>query len=187
MVAENNKIREQLKSKEESAYQDYRAKMDDFSRTYNNYHLSYAYDGKNIEFKVEENAKIYAPNRVSRLNCATTFFNYDFYGTYETVTLTPESNTYYMSGGELSYPKTQNIPVGSYRWYIKVTQNGDGGNYAPVFVFTEDDDATGIKLEGNAQAEESYYNLNGMRINKPANGAYIIKYSDGSVKKVAVK
>ena len=51
VVAENNKIREQLSSKEESAYQDYKAKMDDFSRTYNNYHLSYTYDGKNIEFK----------------------------------------------------------------------------------------------------------------------------------------
>lgn len=58
VVAENNKIREQLKSKEESAYQDYKAKMDDFSRTYNNYHLSYTYDGKNIEFKVEENRYI---------------------------------------------------------------------------------------------------------------------------------
>ena len=54
VIAENNKIREQLKSKEESAYQEYKTKMDDFSKTYNNYHLSYTYDGKNVEFKVEE-------------------------------------------------------------------------------------------------------------------------------------
>lgn len=54
VVAENNKIREQLNSKEESAYHEYKTKMDDFSRTYNNYHLSYTYDGKNVEFKVEE-------------------------------------------------------------------------------------------------------------------------------------
>lgn len=54
IVAENNKVRQQLNSKEESAYNEYKTKMDDFSKTYNNYHLSYTYDGKNVEFKAEE-------------------------------------------------------------------------------------------------------------------------------------
>ena len=54
LVAENKKIREQLNEKENSAYLDFKTKMDDFSKKHNGYHLSYTYDGKNAEFKVEE-------------------------------------------------------------------------------------------------------------------------------------
>ena len=54
LVAENNKVRDQLKEKENAAYADYKAKIEEFSKAHKNYHLSYTYDGKNVEFEVEE-------------------------------------------------------------------------------------------------------------------------------------
>ena len=134
------------------------------------------------------NATLLAKDNSSRLNCSSTAYNYDFYGNYAMKGLTKADHAYYVDYyGDVSWPDQQTISIKPYRWYILVTPKNNSGNnyYAPVFVFMEDDDdATGIKLEGNNLTGESYYNLNGMRINKPASGAYIIKYSDGTVKKV---
>ena len=134
-----------------------------------------------------EGAMLYAPATDSRLENSTSAYKYDFKGTYDKKDISGKY-TYYLSASGMSYPG-ENVTktLGSYRWYIEATPKENGGNYAPVFVFTEDDDATGISQKDNVVTEESYYNLNGMRINKPTRGTYIIKYSDGSVKKVAVK
>jgi hypothetical protein len=140
-----------------------------------------------FEFNVEEDAKIYAPNNTSRLNNSTSAYNYDFYGTYVQGTVTGYDIYYIGSKGSISRPANDVKTINQYRWYIKATPKDNGGNYAPVFVFSEVDDETGISQKDNVVTEESYYNLSGMRINKPARGTYIIKYSDGSVKKVAVK
>ncbi len=138
-----------------------------------------------------ENATLYAPVTSSRLDNSTTAYRYDFYGTYASTTFavsaaTPGTYLYYVNGnGQISKQSAKDLTLGSYRWYIRATQKEGGPNYAPVFVFVDDnDDATGISQMDNMMAEESYYNLNGMRINKPARGAYIIKYKDGSVKKI---
>ncbi len=132
-------------------------------------------------------ATLYAPATDARLENSTSVYKYEFYGTYGPTQLAANSYNYYMtSKGQITYPGDSPINLKPYRWYIKATAKANGGAYAPAFVFIEDedDDATGIKLEGNTQAGESYYNLNGMRINKPTSGAYIIKYSDGSSKKI---
>ena len=138
-----------------------------------------------------EGATLKAPATDPRLENSTTAYKYEFYGTYETIGLQAEENaySYYVNTkGQISKPKNKVIDLGSYRWYIHATKKAGGPNYVPVFDFTEDiDDATGISNKVGIQMAESYYNLNGMRISKPASGAYIIKYSDGSVKKVAVK
>lgn len=54
LVAKNNEVRSQLKEKENVAYNEYKNKLSDFSKAHKNYHLSYTYDGKNVEFEVEE-------------------------------------------------------------------------------------------------------------------------------------
>ena len=54
LVAKNNEVRNQLKEKENAAYNEYKNKLSDFSKTHKNYHLSYTYNGDNVEFKVEE-------------------------------------------------------------------------------------------------------------------------------------
>gem|GEM_PF-2698283 len=133
---------------------------------------------------------LYAPVDGPRLENSTSFYTYEFFGTTERTYFT-ESNYYFIGTKDgkvgITWADGNRPSIPSYRWYIKATPK-DNGNYAPVFVFTEDDDdATGINLEDNEVTEESYYNMSGMKINKPARGTYIIKYSDGSVKKVAVK
>lgn len=54
LVSENNKVRQQLKEKENAAYADYKAKIEEFSKAHKNYHLSYTFNGENVEFKVED-------------------------------------------------------------------------------------------------------------------------------------
>lgn len=134
-----------------------------------------------------EGVTLFAPEKGPRMKTETTLCEFAFYGTYAPKSLQGTYIYYMGSKGALSRAIAAPQTIGSYRWYIEATPKEE--DYAPVFVFTEDldDDATGISQKDNVVAEESYYNLNGMRINKPANGAYIIKYSDGSVKKVAVK
>ncbi len=54
LVAENNKVRDQLKEKENAAYLEYKNKIVEFSKAHKNYHLSFTLNGDNVEFKVEE-------------------------------------------------------------------------------------------------------------------------------------
>ena len=54
LVTKNNEVRNQLKEKEDLAYNEYKNKLSDFSKAHKNYHLSYTYNGDNVEFKVEE-------------------------------------------------------------------------------------------------------------------------------------
>ena len=55
--------------------------------------------------------------------------------------------------------------------YLKVPNGGGSARLAIVF----DDDATGISaVKGNAKVAESYYNLQGQRVNAPTKGLYIV-------------
>lgn len=55
LVQENKKVRAEMAKKEQEAYEAYRAKLNEFSKAHKGYHLTYSFDGKNVEFKVEEN------------------------------------------------------------------------------------------------------------------------------------
>ncbi len=54
LVKENNEKRAELKQAEQEAYEAYRKELDDFSKKHNGYHLTYKYDGDNVEFQIEE-------------------------------------------------------------------------------------------------------------------------------------
>ena len=72
------------------------------------------------------------------------------------------------------------VPKGTYDDYRK----SEFGYFENIKEF----DATGIdKVTTSADAKEvSRYSVNGQRLSAPAKGLNIVKYSDGSVKKVAV-
>lgn len=54
-VEENKKIRTELAKKETEAYNAYQAKLAEFGKKHDGYHLTYvSKDGKTVEFKVEE-------------------------------------------------------------------------------------------------------------------------------------
>lgn len=132
-------------------------------------------------------ATLCAPATDVRLNNSTTAHNYDFYGTYETTELSDNSSEHFFYVdyyGQMGYPGGSNIDVGPYRWYIKTTQKGGGAYYAPTFVFTDDPNVTGITDNLEVKTIDCYYDLKGMKIEKPGKGAYLVKFKDGTVKKV---
>lgn len=55
LIEENKKLKLELAEKEQKAYDAYKQKLNEFSKAHQGYHLTYSYDGKNLEFKVEEN------------------------------------------------------------------------------------------------------------------------------------
>ena len=73
------------------------------------------------------------------------------------------------------------VPKGTYDAY----KSSEFGYFEKIVEF----DATGIdKITTSTDAKEvSRYSVNGQRLSAPAKGLNIVKYSDGSVKKVAVQ
>jgi len=74
------------------------------------------------------------------------------------------------------------VPKGTYDYYIKYSD-------FRYFKNIEEFDATGIdNVTTSSNAKEvSRYSANGQRLSAPAKGLNLVKYSDGSVKKVAVQ
>ena len=74
------------------------------------------------------------------------------------------------------------VPKGTYDYYIKYSD-------FRYFKNIEEFDATGINnvITPFHAKEVSRYSINGQRLSAPTKGLNIVKYSDGSVKKVAVQ
>ena len=92
----------------------------------------------------------------------------------------PELGTYIFSGCDANNCKVY-VPTGTYDDYLV----SEFGYFENIVEF----DATGIdKVTTSTDAKElSRYSVNGQRLSAPAKGLNIVKYSDGSVKKVAVQ
>lgn len=74
----------------------------------------------------------------------------------------------------------------SFRSFVKTNT---GVTYGEEMVFTTDYDTTGIDSLTNNSSEVmvvDYHDINGRKLNKIGNGITIIRYSDGSVRKVIV-
>jgi hypothetical protein len=130
-------------------------------------------------------------------DCVHTFNSgrgdFKFYGTYEA---TGYSDLY--GGPDVFYYVSKNGMLGkgnsgatwkfkSYRWYF-ILESDD--SYAPVFGFVEDiDGATDIRGAEFASDDdiEGYYTLNGVKVETPSKGVYIVKYNDGRTKKINLK
>ena len=143
------------------------------------------YDG--YEFRSDNSPMLYAPVTDSRLQNSTTSYTFDFYGTYSGVSLQNGNGVYYYyvdKDGYMGRPVNKAINLGPYRWYIKSQSKGTGAYYAPTFVFTDDSDVTGIENGVEVKTVDCYYDLKGMKIEKPGKGAYLVKFKDGTVKKV---
>ena len=92
----------------------------------------------------------------------------------------PELGTYIFSGCDANNCKVY-VPTGTYDDYFV----SEFGYFENIVEF----DATGIdKVTTSNDAKElSRYSVNGQRLSAPSKGLNIVKYSDGSVKKVAVQ
>lgn len=124
---------------------------------------------------------------VSTLNVSTSHYNYDFFGTYHEVH--PEGKWFTLNvDGLLKWNANQ---VRGYRWYVKPTLKPGEDEYADItFVIVEEGDDTNsvTKVHGDTKVEmEGIYTVDGIKLSQPVKGVNIMKFSDGSIKKVFIK
>ena len=74
------------------------------------------------------------------------------------------------------------VPQGTYQDYLNAAVWGDFGNIVEYDATGVDNVATSTNVK-----EVARYSLNGQRLTAPTGGVNIVKYSDGSVKKVVVQ
>jgi len=136
-----------------------------------------------------DNNKLYAPDYTSRLHTETVDHGYDFFGTYNTVSMANLGGDFYYlnAKGEISHAKKETTTVDSYRWIVKAT-NKSGANYAPRFEFVEEGAETeGIRSISAGDDVEGYYTLGGTRVETPHHGMFVVKYKNGNIKKQFIK
>lgn len=115
----------------------------------------------------------------------------NFYSVYQNTKPTDANYIYYMSkNSKVGYSNNANTTfagVGPFRWIFKVS-----GTNAPSAAFTfgfaadEDDDVTAVSSAAvEAEGEVvGYYTLNGQKVSEPTKGVYVVKYANGTSKKV---
>jgi hypothetical protein len=156
----------------------------------NDYH--FVSSGQNLILKKKTTACVH--------NLTSGIGDFQFYGTYEAtnkdaimaVTGQTEDNLlfWYIGGntGGLAWgTKEFSGSFGSYRWFfICIAED----NYAPSFGFIEDSseatDLNGIEFASDEEIE-GYYTLNGVKVQTPAKGVYIVRYNNGVSKKINIK
>jgi hypothetical protein len=147
----------------------------------------------------EESTKIYAakPEPSTRLKLSTSYYIYDFYGTYEPYKTQSPKELLWMSGGEICPNKSAGATLGIYRWYIKMTGNGYNDDYSNLrigFVVDGEEDPTSIFAIEDAEGSDEIsgiYSVNGTKYGTTMDdlqkGVNIIRYKNGTSKKVLVK
>jgi len=141
-------------------------------------------------FVVTENATLYAKTDNALAKTETMENIYTFYGTNNYVTLTPQDTElgYYLGiEGTLSHPENKSISIKPYRWILRVTSK-NGSNARPVnFSIADDSEATGLRNIVVEEEGDTYYTLDGLKVQTPSKGVYIKKSANGETKKVTFK
>lgn len=137
------------------------------------------------------------------IDCASVYTKYVFYGTYNTMDGAElvAGNYWAMAGKGVRAAKTSDI-LGPYRWYLDIvdreaerqaSESKHRYNFADAkitIVCLEDDEvadeATGIESveENNSEEIVAIYDVNGTKQNELSKGINIVKYSNGSTKKI---
>jgi hypothetical protein len=138
-----------------------------------------------------DNLKLLKPNNGSAFQMMSADFYYDFYGTYNVYGASGPNEWFGLNTkGELSVNKSDQSNIQQYRWVLKLTPRGDNTDYSKINIgFIEDEDATGlstISSEENNQIE-GIYSVNGSKHENLEKGINIIRYKNGTTKKVIIK
>jgi len=138
-----------------------------------------------------ENLKLLKPNNNSAFQMMSADFDYDFYGTYDKYGANAPKEWFGLNKkGELSPNSTANATMQQYRWVLKLTPRGDNSDYSKINIgFIEDDDATGLSAISSDEDDqiEGIYSVNGSKHDNLVRGINIIRYKNGTTKKVIVK
>ena len=140
------------------------------------------------------NSKLYAKDDSRRLRLGNAEYYFDFYGVYTSFNDPKEDAHTWISlnqNGNMFWNKENTGTMGSYRWYFKVSSNGDNDDYSNLtfFIVNDESGATVISESANGSSKEveSIYTANGLKVDKPQKGMNIIKFTDGSTKKIIIK
>ena len=137
-----------------------------------------------------DNLKLLKPNNNSAFQMMSADFYYDFYGTYDSYGASKAKEWFAMSSGKLSPNASASAKVQQYRWVLKLTPRGENSDYSKIsFGFIEDEEATGlstISSDGDNQIE-GIYSVNGSKQDNLEKGINIIRYKNGTTKKVIIK
>ena len=146
----------------------------------------------NVTFKAEDVTLTAADGITVRANYdVASGVSVDFYSVYQNTKPTDENYIYYMSkAGKVGYSRlstTGFAGVGPFRWIFKISgENAHSIAYSFGFAFDEDDDITAVSSAA-AEAEGEvvgYYTLSGQQVSEPTKGVYVVKYANGTSKKV---
>ena len=127
----------------------------------------------------------------SRMHTETTEMEYDFYGAYSKLNPTKEHMLITLkNNGSLGWNGgTAYVPT--YRWYlIPTAKDGDDAYSKSGFYIIEDsEEVDGIdqNVREEYQIVEGIYTLSGIKIDKISKGVNIVRYTDGTTKKIFIK
>ena len=126
------------------------------------------------------------------IDCASTKTKYTFCGTYQIINgTTLVNNRYYaLTGGKLQYTTDTNSSLKGFRWYMSITdRDGEQGALGKVsfIVIDEDEEVTGIEEVESSDNNNiiAIFDINGRKLNELKNGVNIVKYADGTTKKIS--
>ena len=121
------------------------------------------------------------------LSASTTSNEYNFHGTYSTVTQGElGQNFMYMGSGQIHMATLPTTSVRGFRWYITISGKAE---YARIAFVEDGEETTAIQSAEVAEpnAIEGYYTLNGVKVEKPGKGVYVVKYANGQVGKIRIR
>ena len=143
-----------------------------------------------FEFECETTLKAMATG--SRMHTETTEVEYDFYGTYSTLEAKKAHEFIALGSGTMGWNKNAGNKLGSYRWYLVPTvKDGDEDAYSKSGFYMIEDSEEVDGIDQNVRVEyqnvEGIYTLSGIKIDKLSKGVNIVRYTDGTTKKIFIK
>ena len=135
---------------------------------------------------VFDDVTVYPTEEVT-FDCASFSTRYDFTGSYNTLNASALANRYVVQGGELVKGASTLAPC---RWYMTATARNGAPLNLPnkIRIMPVEDVITGVEaIDHSTLTIDHYYNLAGQRIPASRHGLNIIRFSDGTSKKVLVK
>ncbi len=127
------------------------------------------------------------------VDCSSVSTKYIFYGTYKAMSGAElvAGNYYVLTSGGFREARTSDN-VNAYRWYFDIKDRDAESKFAnskiSIICIDEDEangEATGIEtIDNDSEEVIAIYDINGRKQNGFAKGINIVKYSDGSTKKI---
>lgn len=139
---------------------------------------------------------LYATDLYS-IDCSSVELKYTFTGTYDRISDLCSTEFYFLENGYLNKAYSTSTTLDPFRWYMTITPRANQYKDSPIIINSKvitirliGEDNTDIKevhesIEGITTSTS--YSIHGYQAKPTGTGIYIIRMSDGGVKKVFIK